>query len=50
MVLACMRFLNDGKRVLYLDIEVHHADGVQEAFYASNQVMVISLHESGKTL
>ena len=50
MVLACMRFLNDGKRVLYLDIDVHHADGVQEAFYASNQVMVISLHESGKTL
>ncbi|MGB5747210.1 MAG: acetoin utilization protein AcuC [Desulfobacterales bacterium] len=50
LVLACMRFLNNGKRVLYLDIDVHHADGVQEAFYASNQVMVISLHESGKTL
>ena len=50
LVLACMRFLNDGKRVLYLDIDVHHGDGVQEAFYASNQVMVISLHESGKTL
>jgi acetoin utilization protein AcuC len=50
LVLACMRFLNNGKRVLYLDIDVHHGDGVQEAFYASNQVMVISLHESGKTL
>jgi acetoin utilization protein AcuC len=50
LVLACMRFLNDGKRVLYLDIDVHHGDGVQEAFYTSNQVMVISLHESGKTL
>ena len=50
LVLACMRFLNDGKRVLYLDIDAHHGDGVQEAFYASNQVMVISLHESGKTL
>ena len=50
LVLACMRFVNDGKRILYLDIDVHHGDGVQEAFYASNQVMVISLHESGKTL
>jgi acetoin utilization protein AcuC len=49
-VLACLRFSNNGKRVLYLDIDAHHGDGVQEAFYASNQVMVISLHESGKTL
>ena len=50
LVLACLRFSNNGKRVLYLDIDAHHGDGVQEAFYASNQVMVISLHESGKTL
>ena len=50
LVLACLRFLDNGKRVLYLDIDAHHGDGVQEAFYASNQVMVISLHESGKTL
>ena len=50
LVLACMRFLNNDKRVLYLDIDAHHGDGVQEAFYASNQVMAISLHESGKTL
>ena len=49
LVLACLRFLDNGKRVLYLDIDAHHGDGVQEA-YASNQVMVISLHESGKTL
>ncbi len=50
LVLACMRFLAQGKRVLYLDIDAHHGDGVQEAFYSSNEVMVISLHESGKTL
>ena len=50
LVLACMRFSNNDKRVLYLDIDAHHGDGVQEAFYATNQVMVISLHESGKTL
>ena len=42
--------MNNGKKVLYLDIDVHHGDGVQEAFYTSNQVLVISLHESGKTL
>ncbi|MFO7688463.1 MAG: acetoin utilization protein AcuC [Desulfobacterales bacterium] len=50
LVLACMRFSKDGKRVLYLDLDAHHGDGVQEAFYSSNKVMVISLHESGKTL
>jgi acetoin utilization protein AcuC len=50
LVLACLRFLKSGKKVLYLDIDVHHGDGVQEAFYTSNQVMVISLHESGKAL
>jgi acetoin utilization protein AcuC len=50
LVLACMRFFTLGKRVLYLDIDAHHGDGVQEAFYSTNDVMVISLHESGKTL
>ena len=50
LVLACMRFSDKGKRVLYLDIDAHHGDGVQEAFYSSHKVMVISLHESGKTL
>jgi acetoin utilization protein AcuC len=50
LVLACMRFSSNDKRVLYLDIDAHHGDGVQEAFYETNQVMVISLHESGKTL
>ena len=50
LVLACIRFSNNGKRVLYIDLDAHHGDGVQEAFYSSNKVMVISLHESGKTL
>jgi len=50
LVLACIRFSNNGKRVLYLDLDAHHGDGVQEAFYSSKKVMVISLHESGKTL
>jgi len=37
-------------RVLYVDIDAHHGDGVQAAFYSSDQVMTISLHESGHYL
>ncbi|HUT74193.1 MAG TPA: acetoin utilization protein AcuC [Armatimonadota bacterium] len=37
-------------RVAYLDIDAHHGDGVQEAFYDSNRVLTISLHETGRYL
>jgi acetoin utilization protein AcuC len=50
MVLACMRLAGAGKRVAYVDVDAHHGDGVQEAFYRRNDVLTISLHESGKTL
>ncbi len=50
VVLGCLRLTEKGKRVLFLDVDAHHCDGVQDAFYARNDVMVISLHESGKTL
>ena len=50
VVLGCLRLTEKGKRVLYLDVDAHHCDGVQDAFYATKDVMVISLHESGKTL
>ncbi len=50
VVLACLRLTEAGKRVLYLDIDAHHGDAVQEAFYARNDVLTISLHESGQTL
>lgn len=36
-----------GRRVLYLDLDAHHGDGVQEAYYETDRVMTISLHESG---
>jgi len=36
-----------GRRVAYLDIDAHHCDGVQECFYDTDQVLTISLHESG---
>lgn len=50
VVLGCLRLAGAGKRVLYVDIDVHHGDGVQEAFYDRDDVMTISLHESGRTL
>lgn len=46
-VLAINWLLARGRRVLYLDLDAHHGDGVQEAFYDSDQVLTISLHESG---
>jgi acetoin utilization protein AcuC len=39
-----------GRRIAYVDIDVHHGDGVQNAFYTTDQVLTISLHESGETL
>ena len=34
-----------GKRVAYVDIDAHHGDGVQAAFYDTDQVLTISLHQ-----
>ena len=38
------------QRVAYVDVDVHHGDGVQAAFYGDPRVLTISLHESGRTL
>ena len=46
-VLAINWLVARGRRVAYLDIDAHHGDGVQEAFYDSDRVLTISLHESG---
>jgi len=40
----------DGVKVAYIDIDAHHGDGVQEAFYARRDVLTISVHESGRYL
>ena len=50
VVLAAKKWLDLKKRVLYVDIDAHHGDQVQEAFYSTSNVMTISFHESGKTL
>lgn len=42
--------MKKGSRVAYLDLDAHHGDGVQWAFYDTPQVLTISIHESGKYL
>ncbi|TDB91848.1 acetoin utilization protein AcuC [Actinomadura sp. KC216] len=41
---------NGAERVGYVDIDVHHGDGVQAAFYDDPRVLTISLHETPRTL
>jgi acetoin utilization protein AcuC len=38
------------QRVAYVDVDVHHGDGVQAAFYDDPRVLTISLHETGLSL
>ncbi|MDL4777696.1 acetoin utilization protein AcuC [Spirillospora sp. NBC_01491] len=38
------------ERVAYVDVDVHHGDGVQAAFYDDPRVLTISLHETPRTL
>ncbi len=49
-VIGILRLLSRGMRIAYVDIDAHHGDGVQAAFYHTNQVLTISLHESGTSL
>jgi acetoin utilization protein AcuC len=39
-----------GHRVAYVDLDAHHGDGVQAAFYGDPRVLTISIHESGRYL
>ncbi len=48
--IAIKEMTNKGWHVAYLDIDVHHGDGVQEMFYSDGQVMTISVHETGEFL
>jgi acetoin utilization protein AcuC len=38
------------ERIAYVDVDVHHGDGVQEIFYDDPRVLTVSVHESGRTL
>ena len=50
VALACMKFVEQGKKVLYLDVDVHNGDGVAYQFYNRSDCMTISLHQNPKTL
>jgi acetoin utilization protein AcuC len=45
--IAVARQRRAGLKALYIDIDAHHGDGVQEAFASSPDVLTISIHESG---
>jgi len=49
-VVAIAWLVDRGCRVAYVDLDAHHGDGVQAAFYGTDQVLTISLHQSGRTL
>ena len=49
-VIAINQLLSRGMKVAYVDIDVHHGDGVQNAFYDTDRVLTVSVHESGRFL
>mmetsp|Transcript_22235 Transcript_22235/g.68621 ORF Transcript_22235/g.68621 Transcript_22235/m.68621 type:complete len:453 (-) Transcript_22235:25-1383(-) len=48
-VLGILELLKRHQRVLYIDIDIHHGDGVEEAFYTTDRVMTCSFHKHGVT-
>jgi acetoin utilization protein AcuC len=49
LVLAILAMLDGGlERVLYVDLDAHHGDGVQDAFHDEDRVLTISIHEAGR--
>jgi len=48
IVLAILELLKYHARVLYIDIDIHHGDGVEEAFYTTDRVMTVSFHKFGE--
>ncbi|KAL4068274.1 hypothetical protein V8B97DRAFT_881163 [Scleroderma yunnanense] len=48
IVLGILELLRYHSRVLYIDIDVHHGDGVEEAFYTTDRVMTVSFHKYGE--
>jgi acetoin utilization deacetylase AcuC-like enzyme/acyl-CoA hydrolase/GNAT superfamily N-acetyltransferase len=49
-IVAIDEFLAKGFRVAYIDIDAHHGNGVQDAYYRDDRVLTVSLHQTGKTL
>ncbi|MCK5237421.1 MAG: hypothetical protein KAR06_10580, partial [Deltaproteobacteria bacterium] len=49
-VIAINKLLDAGKRVAYIDIDAHHGDGVEAAYFETDKVLTVSIHESGRYL
>jgi len=47
IVVAILELLKYHPRVLYIDIDIHHGDGVEEAFFTTDRVMTVSFHKYG---
>ncbi|XP_058563281.1 histone deacetylase 3-like [Neofelis nebulosa] len=47
IVIGILELLKYHPRVLYIDTDIHHGDGVQEAFYLTDRVMTVSFHKHG---
>jgi acetoin utilization protein AcuC len=50
LAVAIRRARDAGHRVLYVDIDAHHGDGVEAVFWEDPLVQTVSIHESGLTL
>lgn len=47
IVVAIQKLLNSFERVMYIDIDIHHGDGVEEAFGFNERVLTCSFHKYG---
>eukprot|EP00386_Alphamonas_edax_P006210 GDKI01020198.1.p1 GENE.GDKI01020198.1~~GDKI01020198.1.p1 ORF type:complete len:495 (+),score=138.39 GDKI01020198.1:83-1567(+) len=47
IVLGILELLKYHARVMYIDIDIHHGDGVEEAFYITPRVLTVSFHKFG---
>jgi len=50
VALGISALLTRFRKILYIDIDAHHGDGVQQIFYSDPRVLTISIHETGKHL
>jgi acetoin utilization protein AcuC len=50
VAIAIAAAIKRGLKVAFIDIDAHHCNGVQDAFYEDDRVLVVSLHETGEAL
>jgi acetoin utilization protein AcuC len=50
LAVSILRALDAGHRVLYVDLDVHHGDGVEAIFWNERNVLTLSFHETGLAL